>query len=217
MNRRLPDAYTKAVELFRKAIEIDPVYAAPWAGLADVYLLQDGILPPNDVCPKAKAAALKAVALDPNLAEAHASLGRVQLQYEWAWSEAEAAFQQAIRLNPNYPLSHSFYARLMTARKRFTEAEQEQKKAIALNPLSPPLMAALGVTYYYARRFDEAEAVFKRVIADQPGSIQSRAYLGLVHIARRNSRRRSRCWRTASSGWVRTIRESFLIWAWRTH
>jgi serine/threonine protein kinase/tetratricopeptide (TPR) repeat protein len=188
LNRRLPEAFATASDLFNKAIEIDPLYARPYAGLADVYWIQSGDRPPNDVCPKSKAAALKAIELDPNLADAHAALGSVQVHYDLAWVDAEKSFQRAISLNPSYPQGHSNYARLLTARKRFLEAEEEQKKAIALDPLAVPALTSLGMTYYYARRFDEAAAVFKKALADQPGSIQARSFLGLTQIAQKNYR-----------------------------
>lgn len=185
LNRRVPDAFAKAQDLFQQAIDADPSYAAPYAGLADVYSLQSGGRPPNDVCPKAKAAALKAIELDPSLSEGHTTLGFVQMHYDYAWGAAEASYQQALALNPSYAPTHSYYARLLTALKRFSEAEDRQKRAIELDPLSPALATALGVTYYHSRRYPEAEKSLLGVLADQPRFIQAQAMLGVVRIAMR--------------------------------
>lgn len=185
LNRRVPDAFAKAQDLFQQAIDADPAYAQPYAGLADVYSLQSGGRPPNDVCPKAKAAALKSIELDPSLSEGHTTLGFVQMHYDYAWSAAEASFQQALALNPSYAPTHSYYARLLTALKRFSEAEDRQKRAIELDPLSPALTTALGVTYYHSRRYPEAEKTLLSVLADQPRFIQAQAMLGVVRIAMR--------------------------------
>lgn len=186
LNRREPNAFVKAQEWFQKAIDIDPTYAAPYAGLADVYSLQSGGRPPNDVCPKAKAAALRALELDGALAEGHTTLGFVQLHYEWAWAEAENSFQRALGFNPSYASAHSYFARWLTARKRFAEAETEQRRAMELDPLSPALGTALGVTLYHARRWEEAERELRRVLADQPRFIQAVAMLGVVRMARKD-------------------------------
>jgi eukaryotic-like serine/threonine-protein kinase len=185
LNRRVPDAFTKAQELFQQAIEADPSYALPYAGLADVYSLQSGNRPPNDVCPKAKAAALKSIELDPSLSEGHTALGFVQMHYDYAWGAAEASFQQALALNPSYAPTHSYYARLLTALKRFSEAEDRQKRAMELDPLSPALATALAATYYHSRRYPEAEKTLLAVLADQPKFIQAQSMLGTVRIAMR--------------------------------
>ncbi|MFN9456268.1 MAG: protein kinase domain-containing protein [Acidobacteriota bacterium] len=185
LNRRVPDAFAKAQDLFQQAIEADPSYALPYAGLADVYSLQSGNRPPNEVCPKAKAAALRSIELDPSLGEGHTTLGFVQMHYDFAWAAAEASFQQALALNPSYAPAHSYYARLLTALKRFPEAEDRQKRAMELDPLSPALATALGVTYYHSRRYPEAEKTLLSVLADQPRFIQAQSMLGTVRMAMR--------------------------------
>jgi TolB-like protein/Tfp pilus assembly protein PilF/predicted Ser/Thr protein kinase len=185
LNRRVPDAFAKAQDLFQQAIEADPSYPLPYAGLADVYSLQSGNRPPNDVCPKAKAAALKSIELDPSLSEGHTALGFVQMHYDYAWGAAEASFQRALSLNPSYAPTHSYYARLLTALKRFSEAEDRQKRAIELDPLSPALATALATTYYHSRRYPEAEKTLLAVLADQPKFIQAKSMLGTVRIGMR--------------------------------
>ena len=185
LNRRVPDAFAKAQDLFQQAMEADPSYALPYAGLADVYSMQSGSRPPNEVCPKAKAAALKSIELDPSLGEGHTTLGFVQMHYDYAWAAAEASFQQALALNPSYAPTHSYYARLLTALKRFSEAEDRQRRAMELDPLSPALATALGVTYYHSRRYPEAEKALLAVLADQPRFIQAQSMLGPVRMGMR--------------------------------
>jgi len=186
LNRREPNAFVKAQEWFQKAIDLDAAYAAPYAGLADVYSLQSGGRPPNEVCPKAKAAALRSLELDGSLAEGHTTLGFVQMHYDWAWTDAESSYQRAIQLNASYAPAHSYFARWLTARKRFPEAEKEQRRAMELDPLSPALGTALGVTFYHARRWESAETEIRRVLTDQPKFIQALAMLGVVRIARKD-------------------------------
>ena len=185
-NKRVPDAYNQAVDYFKKAIDTDPTFALPYAGLADVYARQHGVIPAREISPLAKAAAEKAIELDPALAEAHAALGFVEMHYDWAWPAAEAAFQRSIELSPSYPSAHSYYARLLTARKRFSEAIAEQRKALELDPLSPALAEALGATYYYQRRYDDAERQLRRVLGANKQFVQAAARLGLVQVMQRN-------------------------------
>jgi serine/threonine-protein kinase len=185
LNRREPNAFVKAQEWFQKANDLDPLYAAPYAGLADVYSLQSGGRPPNDVCPKAKAAAKRALELEPGLAEGHTTLGFVQMHYDLAWDEAERSLQRGLQLNPSYAPAHSYYARWLTARGRFAEAATEQRRAMELDPLSPALGTALGITLYHGRRWVEAEREMRRVLADQPKFIQAQAMLGVVLLGRK--------------------------------
>ena len=188
INRRVPDAFGKALEFYRKALDIDPAYAAAYAGMADAYSLQSGQLPPNEVCPKAKAAALKALELDAGLSDGYAALGFVQMHYDYAWGESEASYQRALAINASYPPAHSYYARLLTALKRFQEAEAQQKLAIQLDPLTPALSTALGFTFYHARRFRDAEIQLQKVLSDQPRFIQAKSMLGTVRNALGNAK-----------------------------
>ena len=156
LNKRTREAYRKAIEFFNDAIEKDANYARAYAGLADCYSLGDYPLPAKEKYPLAKQAALKAIELDPTLAEAHAALGRVKLDYDWDQERAEKEFNRAIELDPTSSLAHMRYAQFFTMHGRHDEAIAESKKAIALDPPSPLISWDLSYSYYWARRYDEA-------------------------------------------------------------
>ncbi len=138
-NKRSTEGCDKALECFQKAIEIDPLYALAYAGLADIYNLlpmYDGFAP-RDYYPKAKAAALKALELDGNLAEAHAAFGLAILNYDWNWSGAEVSFRHAIKLNPNFSAAYELLGVYLCRAGRIGDAVAALKKAQELDPLSP--------------------------------------------------------------------------------
>ena len=138
-NKRSTEGYDSALECFRRAIEIDPQYALAYAGLADIYNLlpvYDGFAP-HDYFPKAKAAALKALFIDPNLAEAHAALGLAILHYDWNWSGAEVSFQNAVKLNPNYAAAYQLLGVYFLRVDKTGDALIALQKARELDPFSP--------------------------------------------------------------------------------
>ena len=114
INKRTGDGLKKAIEYFSHAIERDPTYAAAYSGLADAYALSGdwkyGVLSPQDAFSKAKEAAAKALALDDNLAEAHASLAFALDLYGWDWETAETEYKRAIELDPGYATAHQWYS-----------------------------------------------------------------------------------------------------------
>jgi TolB-like protein/DNA-binding winged helix-turn-helix (wHTH) protein len=116
-NKRTTEGIKKGLECFEQAIRLDPDYAAAYVGLADCYgvLSQAGDSSPNDVMPKAKAAALNALRIDETLAEAHASLAMIDELYDWNWKSADTEFKRAIELNPNYATAHHWYAMYLSA------------------------------------------------------------------------------------------------------
>src|SRR4029079_3029789 len=126
------------IKYFQEAEEKDPSYALAYSGLADSYsLLSDiGVVKPSDEMVKAKAAAQKAVDVDPTLAEAYTSRAFVKLAYDWDWLGAEADFQQALKLNPQYPTAHQWYASYLMQMGKFNRAKAEIEEAHQLDPLS---------------------------------------------------------------------------------
>jgi eukaryotic-like serine/threonine-protein kinase len=152
-----PAEVEKGIESFTKAIEIDPSYALAYAGLADAYVTQvrSGSFEPKQAMPQARAAALKAIALDESLAEAHVSLAIVEAHYDWNWADAEKEYQRAITLNPSYPEAHHWYGWDLSSVGRFDEALAEMTRAEQLDPLSLFIMLDLGETFYYARQYDQ--------------------------------------------------------------
>ena len=153
-NKRTGAGLNQAADYFRQAIERDPNYALAYAGLADCYVLRPG--KPLEGPSKAKEAAAHALALDPTLAEAHASLGMVKTQYDHDWAGARAEFEEAVRLNPKYATAHQWYGILLSVLGRPDEALAEINRAIELDPLSLIINTDKGRILYYAHRYDEA-------------------------------------------------------------
>jgi len=157
-NQRTGDGFERALRYFQAAIDKDPAYGAAYAGLADTYLLLGGydFRSQNEMIPKARAAAQKALEID-NLAEAHATLGLIAENYDWDWHAAENEFRLAIELNPNYSTAHHWYGEaFLSATGRFDEALVEMKRASELDPLSPIISTDVGATLYLARRYEQA-------------------------------------------------------------
>lgn len=155
----------QAIAYFEQAIEREPDYALPYAALSSVYAGQAfaGSLPSKDASSKAKQYALRAIALDDTLAEAHTSLAKV-LHFEWNLSGAEAEIKRAIEVNPSYAQAYWRYAHLLMNQLRIDEAVSQEKHALELDPLSPQVNYEVGTTLYYARRFDEAVPYFRKAL-----------------------------------------------------
>jgi len=154
----------RSIAYFELAVRRDSTYAPAWAGLSDAYHLQSlfGYLPHEVGLPRAKETALKAIALDEMLSEAHVSLSGVWLQ-EWDWAAMENALTRAIALDPNNAMAHQWYGYVLAARSRFDPAIAEMRHALALDPLSPNKKNSLAATYYRAGRYDEALRYFREV------------------------------------------------------
>jgi TolB-like protein/Flp pilus assembly protein TadD len=148
----------KAMDFFRLAIEKDPTYAPPHAGLADAYamLRYSSYAAPHSVMPQAKAAANKAIEIDPSLAEGHVSLANVLMTYDFDWTGAEAELKQAIQLSPNLAVAHEYYALFLAGLGRHAEARSEIELAEKLDPHSPLIKSDAGWIYYLARDYDRS-------------------------------------------------------------
>ena len=157
-NRRTTETLRRAAEYFQKATDKDPSYALAWAGLAECYAVYPAfsVLPPREAIPKAKEAAIKALAFDDTVAEAHTALAYVKNTYDWDWPGAEQEFKRAIKLNPNYATAHFWYAIHLQAMGRLDEAIAEAKLAQEADPVSPIIGLLAGRTFYVARRYDQA-------------------------------------------------------------
>ncbi len=157
-NKRTSEAAKKGIEYFEQAIEKDPNYALAYAGLADSYALLGGydVLRPKDSYPRARAAATKALEIDDTLAEAHTSIARIRMAFDWDWLAAEREFKRAIELNPNYATAHHWYGMYLVRMGRFDEALSEIKQAQKLDPLSLIINADMGAPLFFARQYDQA-------------------------------------------------------------
>jgi TolB-like protein/DNA-binding winged helix-turn-helix (wHTH) protein len=187
-NKRDQEGFTKAIDYFQQAIAKDPTYAAAYAGLADSYALSGGfnLVPVGQAMPRAQAAAEKALELDSNLAEAHASLGLIAPFNDWNWADAERHYERAIELNPNYATAHHWYAEgyLMPV-GRANEAIAEIRKAQALDPLSAVIATDLGKELYFVRRYDEALVELRRALELDPNFVSAHNWISDTLLEKR--------------------------------
>jgi DNA-binding winged helix-turn-helix (wHTH) protein/TolB-like protein/Flp pilus assembly protein TadD len=172
-----------AIKHFERAIEIDPRFAAAYSGLADCYATLGYLsyLSPANSFPAARRYATRALELDPSLADPHASLGFVKLYFDWDWAGAEAEFQRAIALDPNYAAAHEWYSIFLLAAGRPADAFREIQLARKLDPLSLPINTDLGFHYYYTRQYAEAVKQLKFVLELNKDFPPAHLWLGRTH------------------------------------
>ena len=184
-NSREGDDVKRAVFFYERAIQLDPRFARPYAELADVYgfLGNYGLLPQDIAYQKAKAYALQALQLEPDMGEAHTSVALVKMEYEWDWPGAEREFQRSIELNPGYATAHQWYAEYLTRMQRSTEALAEIARAMELDPLSAPVLGMAGTVHYYGRNYDQAVTLYRRALRMNPEQVLARFNLGLALLA----------------------------------
>jgi serine/threonine-protein kinase len=172
-NRYTEEGFRKSIEYFKQAVEKDPAYALAYSGLADSYSLlgELSVAPPKESFPQARAYAEKALVLDETLAEAHLSLGIVELLYEWDWPAAEKELRRAKELDPNNPQVYHFYGHYLQSVGRVEEAINETKRALELDPTSLVINAELGWAYYCARHYDQAIAQDRKTLELDPNFV----------------------------------------------
>jgi TolB-like protein/Tfp pilus assembly protein PilF len=182
-NKRSEEGLNKAIDYFKEAIEKDPDFSLSYAGLADSYsiLPQYSPVASNEAYLKAKEAALKALEIDPALAEAHASLALIINDYDLDFESAEREFKRAIKLNPGYATAHHRYAFLLIYQGRHDESIQEIKLARDLDPLSLIINANAGFMLYLSGRYDEALAQYKNAIEIDPNFAELHWYIGMAY------------------------------------
>ncbi|MGH7589408.1 MAG: tetratricopeptide repeat protein [Gemmatimonadota bacterium] len=170
LSRRTELTLRQAIDLFRKAVTADPGFAHAWVGLADglALLTAYSATSVDEVVGEARAAAEKALALDPRLGEAHVSLGHIA-HNEWRWDEADRQFRRGLDLSPGYATGYHWYAVLLLATGRLDEAVSMAKRALELDPLSLPVHMALGVALLYAGRIEESVKVLEKARELDPG------------------------------------------------
>ncbi|HEU4478324.1 MAG TPA: protein kinase [Pyrinomonadaceae bacterium] len=181
-NKRTQDSISKAIEYFQQAIQKDPGFALAYTGLADSYVVPASRIEPHVAMPKAKTAALQALAIDETLAEAHTSLARVLQVYDWNWKAAEKEYKRAIELNPRYPVAHQWYGGYLERTGRLNEAISERKLALELDPLSTITSFELGANLLYARNYDQAIAQLQRSLELDPDFQAAHQFLPLAYI-----------------------------------
>src|SRR5438034_7741738 len=181
--KRSGDNIPKAIAFYEQAIARDPNYALAYAGLASAHILSPFYTGADrrEASSKAKEAALKALHLDPNLAEAHLALGKVLFFSEIDLAGANREYKRAIELKPNDAAAHHWFGNdTLAALGRFEEAIAESERAVELDPLSTVINADLGGTFYYARRYEEAAAQLRKTLGIDPTDFYAHYNLGIA-------------------------------------
>ena len=172
----------KSLEYFNQAIALDPAYALAWDGIAYCWYNKGflGFVAPREAMPKARTAVRRALELDDNLAEAHATLGIILALFDWDWTAASRELHRAIELNPASPVPRCLHAfHFLRPVGRNDEAINELNAALSFDPLSPLFRTHLAFLHYTARRYEEAIKIFKQVLAMQPDYYLAHAMMGM--------------------------------------
>jgi TolB-like protein/Flp pilus assembly protein TadD len=185
-NKRTVDDLRLATEYFEQVIELDPASAPAHSGLAGCWSLRGfeefGDLPPREAMPKAKAAALRAIALDPAGTEAHVWLGSVMMLYDWDWEGAETHFKLAVESGVN-PIAHLWYAVFLAAMSRHEESITRVLRAQTLDPLSLPVHLTVARCYAWAGEYEKALEQLRATQHMEPHHPLSYAWFGRVYLA----------------------------------
>jgi len=184
-HRRTPEHLKQSVGCFENAVAADGNSALAHAGLADAYslLVDYGLMHPAEGVPHAKEAAERAIALDPDLAEPHASLAFIRGLYEWEWEDAERLYKRAIALNPGYATAHHWlacdhYALL----GRFDEAVAEIHIAIELDPLSSIILEGRAYILMLRGEYEAAIAGYQEIAAADPTFYKAYTSMGRAYV-----------------------------------
>ena len=169
--RRSPEDLERAIDYFRRSRERDPQYAPAWAGLARAYAYQagSGFVPAVEGNRRAREAAKKALALDPQLADAHLTMGWIQSTYDWDWAAADASFRRALELEPGNARALLEFGRQAAVYGRWDEAMGAMNKVIERDPLVPGRYAILSLALQAVNRDKEAESAIRKALELDPG------------------------------------------------
>ncbi len=183
-NKRTPESLNKAVDYFTQAIVRDPNFAEAYVGLADCYnlLREYTMMPSGEAYPRALAAAKKAVELDPQSSDAHASLAFASFYGSWDITAADREFQRSLELNPNNAVAHHWYANYLSVLRHFPEALKEMERARALEPSSTSLLADQGILLYTAGLQAQGTAQLKQLELSEPNFLSPHRYLKVTYF-----------------------------------
>jgi TolB-like protein/Flp pilus assembly protein TadD len=178
-----PADHQRAAHYFNEAIARDPNYALAYAGLSDTYgsSAVNNWIPSKEAFPMAKQAASKALELDGNLAEVHASAAAITMLYDLDWAGAERGYKRALELNPNYPETYEVYSYLLSCTGRLDEGIEMAKRGLQVDPLSVSISDDLTGAHYWARHYDEALAQGQKSIELDPGHAAAYLFLGQAY------------------------------------
>jgi serine/threonine protein kinase/Tfp pilus assembly protein PilF len=183
-NRRGPADILKALEYFQQAIARDDKYAAAHAGVADCYMIAgiQGTRSSGEVFPLARLAANRALAEQPEMAEALATLGCIEAAFDWNWPSAERRFARSIAADPGYGTAHHWYAsHLLAPLGRFAEARQQVELACANDPLSPSIQIMTGLIAYYERKPQLAIREYQKALETEANFALAHCFLGQAY------------------------------------
>ena len=180
-NKRSGEDIQKALKYFEEAVNIDPLYALAHVGIAESYLLLHQYVgtPSSETYPRGRAAALKALEIDPNLGEAHIAIAYALTEHFWDWEAAEAEYKKGLELSPNYATGHQWYAEYLIYTGRFDEAKIEIKLARELDPLSKVISQIEAFTYHWSGDIETTRRLFDKNIELYPefgGIVANAAY-----------------------------------------
>jgi len=183
-SRRSKDDLDKAIDSFKKAIELDPNFALAYAATAEVYnSMGKQYVLPKDCIPLAKAAATRALEIDPMLAEGHSALADALAIYDWNWAESESHFNKGLELDPNVSYTHLAYGiSYLSAKGRRAEMVKEVERAVELEPLSMINNSVLTSAYIYDRKYDKALVQARSTFDLDPNFPMGRVWLGFALI-----------------------------------
>jgi TolB-like protein/DNA-binding winged helix-turn-helix (wHTH) protein/Tfp pilus assembly protein PilF len=184
-NKRSDEGFAKAIGYFEAATRRDPQYALAYAGLADCYGIIGatiyGSVPAAEAAPKAKAAAMRALEIDPTLAEAETSLATAKFNYDWDWAGAAEGFKRAIQLDARYATAYQRYSLYLSAMGRFDESFEQIQKARDLDPLSISINSSFGWRLYLARQYDRSIAQLRGTLEMDPAYEWPQLILGQAY------------------------------------
>ena len=182
-NKRTERDVQTALGYFQQATDVDPGYSVAWVGIADTWISHGWYSrrAPRETFPQAKHAVLRALQFDSTLAEAHASLAHIHLEYDHEWAAAEREYRRAIELNPAYPVAHHWYGGYLSAMGRHDEAMQQAQMARSLDPLSPIIQTWVGLRHYFAGRHEPAIAEFRKALELDRNFAPAHWHLGMAY------------------------------------
>jgi tetratricopeptide (TPR) repeat protein len=183
LGKQTPDGLLKARQYFQQSRDLEPADARVYASLSTCYALAGhyDYQPRQEVFPKARASAQRALELDDRLTEAQISLGLVKYFYDWDWQGADQAFRRAIELAPNNVDAHTYYSSYLCVMRRFEEARGEAEMALNLDPLSPQASLTLAMTLAMAGRFDDALEQCQRTLEVDPNYLPARTVMAMAY------------------------------------
>jgi TolB-like protein/DNA-binding winged helix-turn-helix (wHTH) protein/Flp pilus assembly protein TadD len=185
-NKRTADGLSAALAYFNQAVDENPQYSQAYSGLADTYALlgdwQYAVMTPREALPKARAAAIKALELDPGLGEAHTSLAFCLDGFDWDFDAAGREFEKAIALTPGYATAHHWYAWHLALVHRYAEAIVEMRKAESQDPLSLIINTDLAELMALAHSYDESIRQSQKTLELDPNFALAHNHLGEAYL-----------------------------------